>query len=251
VQSITSGIEFVAEFGTNLLPNNEIPTVGKTITQIDTEGKVISIDSGSLVSPFVISDTILVTCQGVVYVGVIISVTLLSTEIDLSPNIFPADCFGATSSTTTIQGPITVQHISGPTTSLLVSGSNSCSIKPSILGFGDNDLMWNGGTVLESPYTYRLQATTYILLEMVYPIGSSHIEHRYKNDNRTTILGKIITLFDPFLDRFYPMKATFYTGIKLEYCHFRLLNPDHTLYKLHGHNWQATFRLYTPERQLE
>lgn len=139
----------------------------------------------------------------------------------------------------------------GPTTSVFLSPNNDFALKPSIIGFGQYDFMWAGQSSLQSPFTYRLQASTYVLLEMVYPHGSAHIEHRNGGDNRTTILGKIVTLPHPFLDRFYPMKASFFTGIRLDYFQFRLLNPDHSLYKLHGHDWQATFRLYAVDLPLE
>lgn len=147
-------------------------------------------------------------------------------------------------------GNLVAQFPTGPTTSVFVSLNNERAIKPSIIGFGNYDRMWSGTQSVQSPFTYRLQASTYILLEMVYPGGSTLIEHRNGSDNRTAILGKIVTLADPFLDRFYPMKATFFSGIRLDYFQFRLLNPDHTLYKLHGHDWQATFRLCATDHPL-
>lgn len=252
VVSVENGTEvFVslgAVMGSTLLTDNTIPTATKTITDI-TGQTLISINSGSAEHDFAVGATLVLACEGITYVGVITAVTPTDTEIDLSPNLLPLTCFGSVTPVKSISltGPVTVRNSQPPTISLLMSGNNPCSIKPLILGFGKQDVLWEGTDVFESPYVYRLQASTYILLEMIYPVGSARIEHRFGDDNRTTILGKIVTLTDPFLDRFYPMKATFFTGIKLEYCHFRLLNPDHTLYELHGHNWQATFRLYTPQ----
>lgn len=254
VVEVPSGTEFIASLGTIVLPDNTIPTVGKTLTDLGDQ-RLIQIDAGSAEHSFVAGDTILLTCRGVTYVGTVTPpVTATDTNVDISPNQLPIDCFGPVlpAHGIAVQGPILIQHSRTPTISIFTSGNNTCSIKPLILGFGSRDVMWNGTDVAESPFVYRLQASTYILLEMVYPcLGNARIEHRYNGDNRTTILGKIITLSDPFLDRFYPMKATFYTAVRLEYCHFRLLNPDHTLYKLHGHDWQATFRLYTPEKLIE
>jgi hypothetical protein len=159
--------------------------------------------------------------------------------------------FRALCAATTLNQVVSAQFPSGPTTSVFLSLNNDFALKPSIIGFGQYDLMWAGRSSLQSPFTYRLQASTYVLLEMVHPHGNTHIEHRNGGDNRTTILGKIVTLKDPFLDRFYPMKASFFTGIRLDYFQFRLLNPDHSLYKLHGHDWQATFRLHAVDLPLE
>lgn len=253
VIEVVSGTEFIADFGTNVLPDNSIPTDSKTITP-GSDSTIITIDSGNAEHNFVGGDMILFACEDIVYVGVITNVTGADTVIDFSPNDIPVSCTGTVTAPKgiSLQGPITVEHVVMPTVSMFTSGNNPCSIKPLILGFGPRDVLWNGNMVTTSPFVYRLQASTYILLEMVYPCnGSAHIEHRFGDDNRTTILGKIVTLTDPFLDRFYPMKATFYTGMKLDYLQFRLLNPDHTLYKLHGHDWQATFRLYTPEKLLQ
>jgi hypothetical protein len=243
---VANGTEFVVALGTVVLPDNDIPTEGKTLVNVQDQN-LISIDS--IEHTFLIGEVVIFACEGVRYVGTVANVTSTTTEISIYPNVLPLSCFGLVtpSKQVSVTGEVTVRNMQAPRISMLVSGNNPCSIEPLILGFGRQDVLWEGSHVFESPYVYRLQASTYILLEMVYPVGSARIEHRFNNDNRTTILGKIVTLADPYLERFYPMKATFFTGIKLDYCQFRLLNPDHTLYQLHGHNWQATFRLYTPQ----
>lgn len=242
VIEVPNGTEFIVSLGPIVLPVNVIPWAGKTLTDVSDQ-KLVSIDSVD--HPFVVGDSLTFDCDGVNYVGIITDKTATDTFIDFSPNALPMQCFMIPP---ILLGSIVVYNCQIPTISMLLNGTNACAIKPMTIGFGDKDVLWSPVfDVIESPFIYQLQDSTYILLEMVYPCGSSRIEHRFKDDNRTTILGKIITLFDPFLERFYPMKATFFTGIKLEYFQFRLINPDHTLYKLHGHDWQATFRLYTPQ----
>ncbi len=238
VTSVLSGTEFIANFGDNTLPTYES---GVTSSSYSNDFEVtVTLDTNISIS---IDNTVLLVYEDVVYIGTVMTVNGLLVTIDTTPNRVLGILLQITV-------PITVQHIAPPTRSFFLSQNNEYAIKPSILGFGESDLLWTGRTVVQTPFTYRLQASTYILLEMIQPVGSARIEHRYKNDNKTTILGKIITLNNPYLDRFFPMKATFYNGIRLEHCHFRLLNPDHTLYKLHGHHWQATFRLYTSDRQI-
>lgn len=138
----------------------------------------------------------------------------------------------------------TVELLDTPSMSLFTSLNNAEIVKPEILGFGTCDLLWGGpGSHLSGPYAFRMVPFTYVLLEMLTPEGSARIEHRFQSDHKTTILAKLLLNYEPILERFFPMRATFFTGTRVTKFHFRLLNPDHTLYLLHGQPWRATFRL--------
>lgn len=132
-----------------------------------------------------------------------------------------------------------------PTISIFTSPNNTQSIRPSILGFGTRDTLWRPNCAIQTPFTYQLNPLfEYILVEMVFPIGSSRIEHRWRSDHKTTILGKIIMSFEPQQVRFFPERVTFFTGTPLVKVHLRLLNRDHSPYQLHGAHWCATFRMW-------
>lgn len=141
-----------------------------------------------------------------------------------------------------------IRIVAQPSMSLFTSPNNVQIVKPNILGFGTRDILWRGpGTHICGPFAFRMIPYTYVLLEMVSPVGSARIEHRYRSDHKTTILAKILLSFEPELERFFPMRATFFGGARLTQFHFRILNPDHTLYQLHGQPWRATFRLYAEQ----
>lgn len=135
-----------------------------------------------------------------------------------------------------------VRIIGPPTQSVFVHGQ--FAVKPLILGFGDCDLLYGCESFLRAPFVYNLNPFTFVLLEIVEPQNAStHIEHRYCNDHKTSILAKIVLNFEPQMERFYPCVATFFSGTRLTRFHFRILNEDHSLYQLKGQNWRATFRL--------
>lgn len=160
---------------------------------------------------------------------------------------FPNDFAGCGTDDATVQVAVGFQSGLAPTISFLSSGNNPCAIKPQLLGFCTEDMLWDGQNVVTAPYQYKLQAFSYILLEMTYPCGgSSRIEQGIGGSNNTSIVGKIVTLRDPILDRFYPLRTTFYTPIRLTKVTFRLINPDGTLYRLGGQDWACTLRLFSP-----
>ena len=187
-----------------------------------------------------VNDTVLVTCNNVTFAGKVVQLNPL--QIDFAPNTL--SCIDTVLTTAdTLRFPFSVHNNVAPKLNLLFSPKPQ-ALKPSILGFYPQDVLWTGiDDNFQSPLVYRLQAASYILVQMIYPVGSARIEHNYLGDNKTDILGKIVILPFPWLERFYPMKSTFFSNIKLEYVHLRLLNPDHTLYQLHGHEWSATMRL--------
>jgi hypothetical protein len=237
VVSVTSGTEFVLDIGnSSILTENTISLDGFTFT-----GGPTTVVLNTTFSELDVDDP--VVFKG--YSGKVTNITPTDTTIDFSPNELPSEYISIIFTTTDfLLVPLNVYSNVVPKLNLMFS-YKSCGLKSSILGFPASDLLWSGTDTYSSPFTYRLEAASYVLVQLLDPIGSSRIEHNYKGDNKMNLLGKIVILPHPWLDRFYPMKSTFCTEIRLEQVHIRLLNPDHTLYQLHGHEWSATIRLNT------
>ena len=239
---VLSGTSFVLDLGSVVFPTLEYDILDKTFSPgVGVHQLVLNTTFPTLGA----GTNALFTSRGVAYAGRVTGVDGDNTTLDFSPHVLPlaaAVVGGVAEEKTTLRVPFAVYGNSTPKLNLLFTPKpRSC--RPSILGFPATDMLWTSNITFQSPLTYRLQAASYILVEMVVPTGSARIEHNYKGDNNTNILGKIVILPTPWLERFYPMKATFLSNIKLGYVHFRLLNPDHTLYQLHGHEWSATIRL--------
>jgi hypothetical protein len=237
VVSVPSGTEFVLDIGnSSTLTENTLSLDGFTFT-----GGPTTVVLNTTFSELDVDDP--VVFKG--YSGKVTFVNATHTTIDFSPNELPSEYISIIFTTTDfLLVPLNVYSNVVPKLNLMFS-YKSCGLKSSILGFPASDLLWSGTDTYSSPFTYRLEAASYVLVQLLDPIGSSRIEHNYKGDNKMNLLGKIVILPHPWLDRFYPMKSTFCTEIRLEQVHIRLLNPDHTLYQLHGHEWSATIRLNT------
>lgn len=99
-----------------------------------------------------------------------------------------------------------------------------------------------------APFTFSSVVGTtppFVLVELVDPKQVTHVVHSAHGDVNASILAKVPTAFLPRLDRFYPMKVSFPTSVRLNTVRLRLLNPDHSLYQLNGQEWSATLRLST------
>ena len=238
VVSVPSGTEIVLDIGTSTLTENTLSLATFTFSDGLTNTSVVL---NTIFSELALFDT--VVFKG--YSGKVTNITAVDTTIDFSPRELPPEFKHIIFTITDfLLVPLNVYSNVVPKLNLMFS-YKVCGLKSSILGFPAFDLLWSGTDTYSSPFTYRLEAASYVLVQLIDPIGSSRIEHYYKGDNKTNLLGKIVILPHPWLDRFYPMKSTFCTEIRLEQVHIRLLNPDHTLYQLHGHEWSATIRLNT------
>lgn len=118
---------------------------------------------------------------------------------------------------------------------------------PAVLGFQPTDVLWTssfGGSHL-APLSVNLTGNRYLLVEILDPIGSAQFEHMDgKGHNKATLIGKLVRASEYGVDRFYPMHMKFFGKKIITSLHLRLLNPDHTLYHLHGHSWSGTLRFY-------
>jgi hypothetical protein len=102
----------------------------------------------------------------------------------------------------------------------------------------------NGGWV--SRFPVDLRGPTYVMMQIVDPVGSAQCEHVGADGTASGYIGKCVfmsifrTLHEPA-----PRVMRFFSGRRVTEIHVRLLNPDGTLYELHGMHWSATFLFKT------
>lgn len=120
------------------------------------------------------------------------------------------------------------------------------TIKAEITGFPPTAILWNGpGSLPVFGAEFNLDPPSALLLQLVEPNESRYIQHRFQNDIITDLLAKIIAYPPLRQERAVPQEVIF-QGLKtIQQLHFRLLNPDHTLYQLHRREWSATLVFVT------
>lgn len=102
----------------------------------------------------------------------------------------------------------------------------------------------NGGWV--SRFPVDLRGPTYVMMQIVDPIGSAQCEHVSADGTASGYIGKCVfmsifrTLHEPV-----PRVMKFFPARRVTEIHVRLLNPNGTLYELHGMHWSATFLFKT------
>jgi hypothetical protein len=232
-----------------------------TIDQADIDLSITELDiTGVVVTDLLNGDIVLVTIADGIHsfeishiaqineaIGVVLLVQPTFIVINFSPNQFSDVVFDNSIFTLPHADPVTLSNVyilrknTLIVTNLLLAPKSN-SIKPIMLGFNDKDYIWDPQQYsITSPLTFSLQKPDYILVEMTSPIGSTWTEHRTADDSKSTILAKITLVQHPWLDLKYARKIHFFGGIRLGAVQFRILNPDHSLYQLHGHDWHATF----------
>jgi hypothetical protein len=114
-------------------------------------------------------------------------------------------------------------------------------IKHEVLGFAETAIQWDGPTSLPffAQGQYNFSPPDYLLL-ILEPSESRYSIHTYKEDTITNVFSRII-LYPAYRDIKNLPNEQVYQGLKvITELHFRILNPDHTLYNFHGQNWSAT-----------
>jgi hypothetical protein len=102
----------------------------------------------------------------------------------------------------------------------------------------------NGGWI--SRFPVDLRGPTYVMMQIVDPVGSAQCEHVSEDGTMSGYIGKCVfmsvfrTLHEPA-----PRVMKFFSGRRVTEIHVRLLNPNGTLYKLHGMHWSATLLFKT------
>lgn len=91
-----------------------------------------------------------------------------------------------------------------------------------------------------------LNGPNYLLLQVVDPVISTHLQHRYQNDLKQNLLAKIL-LHVPGchkVERFLHVQGLLGGAYSIiGSVRLQLLNPDHTLYQLHGQDWSGTLSI--------
>ncbi len=116
------------------------------------------------------------------------------------------------------------------------------TIRAEITGFPPTAILWDGVGSLPflAPNQFNLDPPSSLLIQLVEPNESRYIQHRFQNDILTNLLAKIIAYPPLRQERAVPQEVHF-QGLKIiNTLHFRILNPDHSLYHFHGANWSAT-----------
>ena len=117
------------------------------------------------------------------------------------------------------------------------------SIKPMMLGFESGSVLWysiSESLPIIGPNIYSLDHPDYLLVELAEPNESIVIQHSWKSDNNVRIFGKIVLAPEMRLERIYPIESLFQNPKLINQLKFRILNPNHTLYQMHGRDWSAT-----------
>ena len=102
----------------------------------------------------------------------------------------------------------------------------------------------NGGWVSTQPLD--LGGPSYVLMQILDPMGSAQCEQTSARGNVSGIIGKLVfvslfkTLYEhvPRIFRFFPAR-------RVTEIHVRILNPDGSLYQLRGAHWSATLLFRT------
>lgn len=124
-----------------------------------------------------------------------------------------------------------------------------CGITPSILGFPSEVNLFDAdacSTTIIAPFDYDFRPPSYILMEMYKPQLSGRITHTYQGDTRS-LLAKIILFPEIRMERLYPMNQDALGCTQGNRITLRLINADHTPYRLHGQVWSATLCFRVPE----
>ena len=91
-----------------------------------------------------------------------------------------------------------------------------------------------------------LRGETYVLMQIVDPMGSAQCEQASARGTVTGIIGKCVfmSLFR-VLNEHAPRIFKFFPSRRVTEIHVRLLNPDGSLYQLRGMHWSATLLFRT------
>ena len=126
-----------------------------------------------------------------------------------------------------------------------------------LLGFDQEDYLWDPTHTQwwYSPSSYSMDWPPYLLFEMIEPDGVTRNFHSWeveedRYDNRPRILGKIILYPQLRLERILQYHMTFADTKTVNRVKIRILNPDHTLYRLHGKDFSFSLALQAMEKSM-
>ena len=126
------------------------------------------------------------------------------------------------------------------------------SILPHILGFMEEDFIpdpQSPNTVWSAPSCFSLDWPSYLLMVVSEPVGATKNEHLWDEDSKAHVFGKIILYPQYRLERIFPIRMFLHDMKIINRMRIQLLNPDHSLYQLHGKDWSATIVFNILEEQ--
>jgi len=172
-------------------------------------------------------------------------VSAFTFEVDIG-SVTPANLTAGSTSCACLAG-------AALTNLLLARRPNNNQLLNRIIGYTDDigDIMYTELPFI-SDTCVNLDHVTYILLDILEPIGDSRAEHfSEEKGNKARIFAKII-LYPQFrIERLYPMNMYIPETKKIMYLKMRILNPDHSLYQLHGQEWSATLVFLYPQKSAQ
>ena len=125
------------------------------------------------------------------------------------------------------------------------------------LGFNECDYLWSPSTPTTwiAPAMYSLDYPNYVLVEITQPMGATHNMHAWTTspdhtDTLTSVLAKVI-LYPQFrMERSFPFHMNIPDLRVITRVQIRILNPDHSLYKLHNRDWSFTLVMHCVEKSI-
>lgn len=126
------------------------------------------------------------------------------------------------------------------------------------LGYTECDALWDPlvPTTKIAPACFMLDWPQYVLLELTEPTGATRNMHAWRDspdhiDTQTNIMAKCILYPAYRLERHFPLTLHMPQLNIVNRVHIRILNPDHSLYRLHGRNFSFTLVFAAVEKSIQ
>lgn len=120
------------------------------------------------------------------------------------------------------------------------------------VGFGAMDQTFYDTAM--SPFRAELCRVPYVLLCLPNLNGDTRNNHYWQSVQHTgnipNVFAKVILYPEFRLERIYPMRMEFPATLNVDQVQFVFLNPDHSVYQLHGTEWSATLLLVVNEMPM-
>lgn len=127
-------------------------------------------------------------------------------------------------------------------------------VLPKVLGFSEQDYLWSyaaSQTMWTAPAQFTLDWPNYVLVEITDPNGATRSVHQWETDVKPRILGKLILYPQYRLERGLSYNMALSDLRFVDRITIRLLNPDHTLYEMHGKEWSCSLILRCLEKSIQ
>jgi hypothetical protein len=201
---------------------------------------------------FQVLDVVEVTVSGVTYEMTVTRVDAYN-QFTVELGSIPASVFSP------LPGPavnLCLRLSNAITTNLYFSCANN-NVLARTLGFNECDYLWSpeNPTTWVAPALYCLDYPNYVLVELTQPMGATHNMHAWNTDathtdTLTAVLAKVI-LYPQFrMERSFPFHMNIPDLRVITRVQIRILNPDHSLYRLHNRDWSFTLVFHAVEKSI-